>query len=128
MNKKFFSKMAVALSLFAMSLTGCGGNNNSENPTSSSVNNSVDTSTNSTSTVQKEHGIEFFGVEDIEINLTTRGMKRRFLIFNDGRKNNSNFFDLNSCYNNKKFNLRIYKTNELENYIINTLKYKVNGK
>ena len=32
-----------------------------------------------------------------------------------------------SCYNNKKFNLRIYKTNWLENYIINTLKFKVNG-
>ncbi|OLA07537.1 MAG: hypothetical protein BHW12_06210 [Coprobacillus sp. 28_7] len=48
-------------------------------------------------------------------------------IFNDGRKNNSNIFNINSCYNNKKFNLKIYKTNKLENYIINTLKFKVNG-
>lgn len=66
-------------------------------------------------------------VEEIEINLTTRGMKKVFYIFNDGRKNNSNIFDVNSCYNNKKFNLKIYKTNKLENYIINTLKFKVNG-
>ena len=68
------------------------------------------------------------GVEEIEINLTTRGMKKAFYIFNDGRKNNKNIFNINSCYNNKKFNLRIYKTKELENYIINTLKYKLNGK
>lgn len=67
MNKKFFSKMAVALSLFAMSLTGCGGNNNSENSTSSSVKEPAGNT--DMSTVQKEHGIEFFGVEDIEINL-----------------------------------------------------------
>ena len=68
-----------------------------------------------------------YSVEEIEINLTARGMKKRFYIFDDGRKNNSNIFDINSCYNNKKFNLRIYKTNKLENYIINTLKFKVNG-
>ena len=67
-------------------------------------------------------------VEEIKINLTTRGMKKVFYIFDDGRKNNGNIFDVNSCYNNKKFNLRIYKTNELENYITNTLKFKVNGK
>ncbi len=66
-------------------------------------------------------------VEEIDINLTTRGMKKVFYIFNDGRKNNCNIFDVNSCYNNKKFNLKIYKTNKLENYIINTLKFKVNG-
>ena len=67
-------------------------------------------------------------VEEIEINLTTRGMEKVFYIFNDGRKNNGNIFDVNSCYNNKKYNLKIYKTNKLENYIINTLKFKVNGK
>lgn len=67
-------------------------------------------------------------VEEIEINLITRGMKKVFYIFNDGRKNNGNIFNINSCYNNKKFNLKIYKTNKLENYIINTLKFKVNGK
>ena len=66
-------------------------------------------------------------VEKIEINLTARGMKKTFYIFNDGRKNNSNIFNINSCYNNKKFNLRIYKTDELENYIVNTLKHKVIG-
>ena len=68
-----------------------------------------------------------FSVEEVEINLTNRGMKKKFYIFNDGRKNNSNIFNINSCYNNKKFNLKIYKTNKLENYIINTLKFKVNG-
>lgn len=64
-------------------------------------------------------------VEEIEINLTNRGMKKTFYIFNDGRKNNSNIFNINSCYNNKKFNLKIYKTNRLENYIINTLNFSV---
>ena len=64
-------------------------------------------------------------VEEIEINLTTRGMKKVFYIFNDGRKNTSNIFNINSCYNNKKTNLRIYKTNVLENYIINTLKFSI---
>ena len=68
-----------------------------------------------------------YSVEEVEINLTNRGMKKTFYIFNDGRKNNSNIFNINSCYNNKKFNLKIYKTNKLENYIINTLKFKVNG-
>ena len=66
-------------------------------------------------------------VEEVRITLTTRGMEKTFYIFNDGRKNNNNILDYNSCYNNKKFNLRIYKTNWLENYIINTLKFKVNG-
>ena len=36
-------------------------------------------------------------VEKIEINLTARGMKKTFYIFNDGRKNNSNIFNINSC-------------------------------
>lgn len=65
-------------------------------------------------------------VEEIKLNLTTRGMEKEFYIFNDGRMNNNNIFDSNSCYNNKKFNFRIYKTEELEKYIINILKIKVN--
>lgn len=60
-------------------------------------------------------------IEELEINLTTRGMNKKFYIFNDGRKNNNSIFNINSCYNNKKFNLRIYKTKELENYINNNL-------
>ena len=65
-------------------------------------------------------------VQELKINLTTRGRtEKNFYIFNDGRKNNSNFFDLNSCYNKKKFNLRIYKTDELENYVNNVLKLKI---
>lgn len=66
-------------------------------------------------------------IEEVEINLTTRGMKKTFYIFNDGRKNNNNILEINSCYNNKKFNLRIYKTDMLENYIKNTLKIKLNN-
>lgn len=46
-------------------------------------------------------------------------MEKTFYIFNDGRKNNNNILDVNSCYNSKKYNLRIYKTAELENYILN---------
>lgn len=60
-------------------------------------------------------------IEELEFNLTTRGMNKKFYIFNDGRKNNNSIFNINSCYNNKKFNLRIYKTKELENYINNNL-------
>lgn len=60
-------------------------------------------------------------IEEIRINLTTRGMNKKFYIFNDGRKNNNSISNINSCYNNKKFNLRIYKTKELENYIDNNL-------
>ena len=56
-------------------------------------------------------------VQQTEINLTTRGMEKEFYIFNDGRKNNKNFANINSCYNKKKFNLIIYKTSELENFI-----------
>ena len=41
-------------------------------------------------------------VEEVEINLTNRGMKKMFYIFNDVRKNNSNIFNINYCYNNKK--------------------------
>lgn len=65
-------------------------------------------------------------VEEVEIYLY-RGTKKKFYIFNDGRKNNGNIFDFNSCYNNKKFNLKIYKTEKLEDYIKNILKFKVNG-
>ena len=45
------------------------------------------------------------------------GMEKEFYILNDGRKNNKNFANINSCYNKKKFNLRIYKTPELEKFI-----------
>ena len=64
-------------------------------------------------------------VEEVGISLTARGTKKTFYIFNDGRKNNRNAFDLNSCYNKKRYNLRIYKTKELESFIKNTLKIVV---
>lgn len=70
-------------------------------------------------------------IEELKINLTTRGLVKDFYIFNDGRKNTSNTLDVNSCYNNKKRNVRIYKTNELENYINNyinvALRIKINN-
>ena len=66
-------------------------------------------------------------VEEVKINLMTNGMPKTFYIFNDGRKNNENKFDINSCYNRKKINLRIYKTEELENYVTNILKLNINA-
>lgn len=67
-------------------------------------------------------------VEERTINLTSRGMKKQFYIFNDGRNNNNNIFNLDSCYNKKKFNFKIYKTPKMEEYIINTLNLQVNRK
>ena len=60
-------------------------------------------------------------IEEVEILLTSRDMPKQFYIFHDGRKNNGNLLNLNSCYNKKKYNLRIYKTPELENFITKTL-------
>ena len=60
-------------------------------------------------------------VEKTEIPLTDRGMIKSFFIFNDGRKNNDNILDTNSCYNRKKYNFRIYITPKLEEYISKTL-------
>ena len=60
-------------------------------------------------------------VERVEIPLTSRGMYRPFFIFNDGRKNNGNILDSNSCYNRKKYNLRTYITPELEVFITEIL-------
>ena len=64
-------------------------------------------------------------VEETKIKLTARGMEKQFYIFNDGRKNNNNIFDINSCYNKKTLNLRIYKTPKLENYVVQTLCLKL---
>lgn len=64
-------------------------------------------------------------IEEVTINLSSRGMKRTFYIFNDHRKNNNNCFDINSCYNCRKYNLRIYKTDRLENFISDNLNMEV---
>ena len=64
-------------------------------------------------------------VEELTIRLYRTGMEKPFYVFNDGRKNNNSFLDLNSCYNKKKFNLRIHKTPELENYVTNILKFEI---
>lgn len=65
-------------------------------------------------------------IEETVIYLTTRGMKKEFYIFNDGRKNNNNRFGENSCYNKRKYNLRVYKTNKLERFITNNTKIVIN--
>ena len=48
-----------------------------------------------------------------------------YFIFNDGRKNNNNIFDYTSYLNKKNYNLRIYKTPELEEFITNHLKIEI---
>lgn len=63
-------------------------------------------------------------IKEKEFNLTTRGMQKTFYVFDDGRKDNK-VFGIDSCYNNRKFNLIVYKTKKLEDYIANTLKIKV---
>ncbi len=68
---------------------------------------------------------KLISVEKVKINLTARGIEKTFYIFNDGRKNNNNIFNVNSCYNSQRYNLRIYKTAGLENYIRNSLKLTV---
>jgi len=61
-------------------------------------------------------------VEELEINLTTRGMPRLFYIFHDGRENYraQSVFARNSCYNKKKYNLRIRKTEAIERLVQGT--------
>ena len=68
---------------------------------------------------------EVLFVEKTEIPLTNRGMHKPFFIFNDGRKNNGNILDSNSCYNRKKYNVRTYVTPELEEYITRTLHIRI---
>lgn len=65
-------------------------------------------------------------VEEKVIYLTMHGyLQETFYIFNDGRKKDRKTFGIGRYYNRKKYNLRIYKTKELENYIVNTLKIKI---
>ena len=66
-------------------------------------------------------------VQELKINLTSRGTPKQFLILPDGRKNNDSLFDLNSCYNKRHYNLRIYKTPEIENFLTNYLSLKINN-
>ena len=63
-------------------------------------------------------------VEELKISVA-RYKTRLFYIFYDGRRNNRSLFDINSCYNKKKFNFRIYKTEQLEDYITNVLKLEI---
>lgn len=64
---------------------------------------------------------DVISVEELDISLGAYGWRKRFYIFNDGRKNNNSDVDFNSCYNSKKYNLRIYKTKKIEDYITNVL-------
>ena len=63
-------------------------------------------------------------VEELKIN-ETRYAFYLYYIFYDGRKNNKSRLDINSCFNKKKFNFRIYKTDKLEDYITNVLKLEI---
>ncbi len=64
-------------------------------------------------------------IEEVKISLTSRGMSKLFYIFNDGRKNNNNYLENNSCYNKKKFNFRIYVNAKLKEFIETKLKEKL---
>ena len=66
-------------------------------------------------------------VEEIKINWISRGDPRIFYIFHDGRKsyNDKHFFSSQSCYNKKEFALRIRKTPEMEDFIVNTLHFEI---
>lgn len=64
-------------------------------------------------------------VEEREIPLTSRGTYKTFYIFVDGRKNRRDLYGRRSCYNSRKYSLLIYKTPELENYILNVLHLEV---
>ena len=64
-------------------------------------------------------------VQQVKINLTARGWEKEFYIFNDGRKNNNGYFCSESCYNRKRFNLKIYKAPRVESYINDVLKFNV---
>ena len=56
-------------------------------------------------------------VEKTAIPVFTRGKAKEFYIFNDGRKNNNSIINYNSPHNKSKFNLRIYKTPLIDEYI-----------
>lgn len=64
-------------------------------------------------------------VEEREIPLTSRGTYKTFYVFYDGRKSKQNLYGQPSCYNSRKYSLIIYKTPELENYILNVLHLEV---
>lgn len=64
-------------------------------------------------------------VEEREIPLTSRGTYKTFYIFVDGRKNRRDLYGRRSCYNSRKYSPIIYKTPELENYILNVLHLEV---
>jgi hypothetical protein len=59
--------------------------------------------------------VEF--VEEVSLVLIRGGDEKSFYIFNDGRKSNSNILGVKSYLNRKKYNLIVYKTNELEVFL-----------
>ena len=63
-------------------------------------------------------------VEEVDIKVDMFN-KKTYYIFDDGRKNSNNIFGLYQFYNNKKINLRIYKTKKLESYIKKNLRFKI---
>lgn len=71
------------------------------------------------------HEVQF--VEEVQINLVAKGMERTFYVFHDGRKSDNEVlgFGKTSCYNKKKYSLRIRKSPALEDYILNTLHFEI---
>ena len=63
-------------------------------------------------------------VEEVDISVSI-GKQKTYYIFNDGRKNTRNLLGIYPFYNNKKINLRIYKTKKLESYIKKNLRFKI---
>ena len=66
-------------------------------------------------------------VEEVKINLYTSGDPRTFYIFHDGRKSydDKRIFSSQSCHNKWEYTLRIRKTPEMEDYILNTLHFEI---
>ena len=66
-------------------------------------------------------------VEETKINLVTSGDPRTFYIFHDGRKSydDKRIFSSQSCHNKWEYTLRIRKTPEMEDYILNTLHFEI---
>ena len=67
-------------------------------------------------------------IEEVEIPLTSRGTYKTFFIFRDDRKSNGNILERESCYNRKEYSFRIYKTRELEDCIVNTLRLEIKSR
>ncbi len=60
---------------------------------------------------------KLLSIDVTKINLTARGAEKEFYIFRDGRADSRNILNINSCYNRRKYTLRVHKTEALEAFI-----------